>query len=101
VMNLCFNAFHAMEGKAGAGGELDICLDKTPDNRVRLRVRDTGTGMDRGTLDKIFDPLFTTKEPGKGTGLGLFVVKQVMDEYNGKIEVRSTPGEGTTFTLSW
>jgi len=99
VMNLCLNALHAMEGNTG--GELDIRLDKTTDNRVRLRVRDTGTGMDRGTIEKIFDPLFTTKEPGKGTGLGLFVVKQVMDEYNGKIEVRSTPGEGTTFTLSW
>ncbi len=99
VMNLCLNAVHAMEG--AAGGELDIRLDKTPAGRVRLRVRDTGAGMDRGIVDNIFNPLFTTKEPGKGSGLGLFVVKQAMDESNGKIEVRSTPGKGTTFTLSW
>ena len=99
VMNLCFNAVHAMEN----GGELKIRLWEEEGNRgksILLEVADTGCGMEQDVLDKIFDPLFTTKEPGKGTGLGLFVVKQIVDEYRGSIDVRSKPGEGTVFRIS-
>jgi ligand-binding sensor domain-containing protein/signal transduction histidine kinase len=99
VMNLCLNAVQAMPGE----GKLNIRLYKAKDreNQVILEVSDTGIGIEKGNLGKIFDPLFTTKEPGKGTGLGLFVVKQIVDEYKGKIEVRSKPGEGTTFKISF
>jgi two-component system cell cycle sensor histidine kinase/response regulator CckA len=99
VMNLCLNAVQAMPGE----GELNIRLYKEKDrgNRVILEISDTGSGIDKENLEKIFDPLFTTKEPGKGTGLGLFVVKQIVDEYNGKIEVRSKAGEGTIFKISF
>jgi signal transduction histidine kinase len=100
VLNLCLNAVHAME----QGGELDIRLHEEEDNagkRVILEIADTGCGMEEEVLDKIFDPLFTTKEPGKGTGLGLFVVKQIVDEYKGTIDVRSKPGEGTVFRIEF
>lgn len=98
VMNLCLNAVHAMEE---TGGELHVRLYKKPADRVILEVADTGAGMAPDTLAKIFTPLFTTKESGKGTGLGLFVVNRIVSEFNGGIDVRSQPGEGTTFTLSF
>jgi signal transduction histidine kinase len=100
VLNLCFNAVHAME----QGGKLDIRLYESGDGtatRIILEIADTGCGIKEDLLDKIFDPLFTTKEPGKGTGLGLFVVKQIVDEYKGRIDVRSKPGEGTVFRISF
>jgi ligand-binding sensor domain-containing protein/signal transduction histidine kinase len=95
VMNLCLNACHAMPD----GGKLSISLSRSIDKEIILEIEDTGTGIKRENLKKIFDPMFTTKEQGKGTGLGLFVVKQVVDEYKGKIEVRSEPGKGTTFVI--
>jgi ligand-binding sensor domain-containing protein/signal transduction histidine kinase len=95
VINLCQNAAHAMP----AGGELTVSLSRSPDNEILLQVNDTGTGIEAGMLDKIFDPLFTTREKGKGTGLGLFVVKQIVDEYKGAIQVQSKPGKGTIFTV--
>jgi ligand-binding sensor domain-containing protein/signal transduction histidine kinase len=95
VMNLCMNACHAMPD----GGELRIFLSRTADKEIILEIADSGRGIKRENLENIFDPLFTTKEQGKGMGLGLFVVKQVVDEYNGKIEVRSEPGKGTTFVI--
>jgi signal transduction histidine kinase len=99
LMNLCLNAVQAMPGE----GKLNIRLYKAKErgNQVILEVSDTGIGIEKENLGKIFEPLFTTKEPGKGTGLGLFVVKQIVDEYKGKIEVRSKPGEGTTFKISF
>jgi len=99
MMNLCLNAVQAMPKE----GELNIRLYKTRDrgHRVILEVSDTGIGMKKENLEKVFDPLFTTKAPGKGTGLGLFVVKQIVEEYKGKIEVQSKPGQGTTFKISF
>ena len=99
VMNLCLNAVQAMPGE----GELKIRLykEKNRGSRIIFEVSDTGIGIEKENLKKIFDPLFTTREPGKGTGLGLFVVKQIVDEYKGKIEVQSKPGDGTTFKISF
>lgn len=97
VLNLYINAVQAME----AGGELSIRLSKPTGDRVNLEIEDTGVGMDEDTAARIFDPLFTTKTPGKGTGLGLFVVKQITAEYGGVITVRSKPGEGAVFALSF
>ncbi|MCP4157687.1 MAG: hypothetical protein GY757_58805 [bacterium] len=97
VMNLCINAVHAMPD----GGELTITLERIAENRLLLKVSDTGTGMQPETVAKIFDPLYTTKEQGKGTGLGLFVVKQIVDECNGEIEIQSEPEKGTVFSLTF
>lgn len=107
LVNLCTNAAHAMEN----GGTLKIALDRvvleneasvfaasiTPGVYLRLTVSDTGYGMDAATLERIFDPYFTTKEIGKGSGLGLSVVQGIVKRHEGAIDVRSTPGEGTVF----
>ncbi|MCP5048612.1 MAG: GHKL domain-containing protein, partial [bacterium] len=96
LMNLCINAIHSM---TDSGGFLTLSVSRSDNDMVRIDVKDTGAGMDRETLDNIYKPLFTTKEEGKGTGLGLFVVKYIMDEYKGRIEVTSKKGEGTTFRV--
>jgi PAS domain S-box-containing protein len=110
IMNLCTNAAHAMRRK---GGLLDVRLDETvlgPDAPgwvpglnagpyQRLSVRDTGTGMESWMLEKIFDPYFTTKDKGEGTGLGLAVVHGIVASLGGTICVESRPGEGSLFTV--
>ncbi|MEJ2639281.1 MAG: response regulator, partial [Desulfosarcinaceae bacterium] len=110
LMNLCTNAYHAMEADGGVlRVELTQCtpaVDETgiPAELVQfpcleLLISDTGCGMDEATLERIFDPYFTTKPQGKGTGLGLAVVRGIMESYHGCIQVTSSPGEGTTFRL--
>ena len=68
---------------------------------MRIEIADTGSGIDSDKLKKIFDPFFTTKEPGKGTGLGLFIVRQIIERNKGRISVESEVGKGTTFTLEF
>ncbi len=94
VMNLCLNAVHAMPG----GGTVTVSLCGVP-RGVVLQVTDTGIGIEEEVRKKIFDPLYTTSETGKGSGLGLFVVKQIVDEHRGSIEISSTPGEGSRFRV--
>ncbi|MGD9949386.1 MAG: ATP-binding protein [Desulfobulbus sp.] len=109
LMNLITNAYHAMEDR---GGQLSLRLETlilglgafndlsiAPGRYQQLTITDTGHGMDEATMAKIFDPYFTTKPHGKGTGLGLAVVLGILRGYGGEIRVTSTPGEGTTFTL--
>lgn len=69
-------------------------------NTVVIRISDTGSGIPIKTLDRIFDPFFTTKKPGEGTGLGLSITYGIIRDHGGKIEVESTPGMGTTFTIT-
>jgi two-component system, cell cycle sensor histidine kinase and response regulator CckA len=108
LMNLCTNAAHAMEKRGGilevevANVDLDATmilpnLEIRRDQYIRLTVSDTGDGMDSVTLERIFDPYFTTKEVGKGSGLGLSVVYGIVKSYDGAITVSSEVGKGTTF----
>ena len=94
MINLVMNAVHAMP----AGGTLRVALAPEP-QMVRLTVADTGHGIPREVIKKIFDPFFTTKEFGKGTGLGLTVVKGIIEEHQGSIAVESQERAGTTFTI--
>jgi len=109
LMNLAVNSKYAMP----EGGRLifqtenvsldqDCCrtqLELTPGNYVRLRVTDTGTGMDKATVQRIFEPFFSTKEPSEGTGLGLAVVYGIVKQHGGHILCQSEPGSGTTFDI--
>lgn len=108
LMNLCTNAMDAMEEMGSvlqvslASIELDTdaakeVSDLTPGRYTRLTVSDTGHGMEAHILDKVFDPYFTTKGPGKGTGIGLSVVYGIVKEHRGAVTVYSEPGKGTTF----
>lgn len=107
LMNLCINATHALQGKGGvirvtllpveiAGSE---AADPRPGPYVKLVVSDNGCGMDEPTLKKIFEPYFTTKQKGFGTGLGLSAVHGIVKGHNGSIRVSSEPGKGTTFEI--
>ncbi len=109
VMNLCTNAFHSMEE---TGGKLTVSLNETeltaedlensaltPGAFVSLKVADTGTGIEQGNMERIFDPYFTTKEKGKGTGLGLAVISGIVKSHGGKITVESEVGKGTEFRV--
>ncbi len=105
VMNLSANAYHAMEA---TGGELKVTLKEvelgqhdliTPDMEpgiyACLMVMDTGIGIHKDMIEKIFDPFYTTKKSGKGTGMGLSVVHGIVKSMNGGIQVFSDPGKGT------
>lgn len=93
-MNLFVNAAHAME----TFGQLRITTSVV-DERVVIRVADTGQGIPAENLNKIFDPFFTTKEVGKGTGLGLSISHGIIQDHNGRIEAKSQVGVGTEFTI--
>ncbi len=110
LMNLCANAVHAMESTGGVLevelAEADLAQSRDamrvtgkPGPYVRLTVRDTGHGMDAATLERIFEPYFTTKPAEKGSGIGLAVVQGIVKSHEGCITVESDPGKGTTFDV--
>ncbi len=94
-LNLFINAIHAMPD----GGTLRISLEQV-NSHVKATVADTGHGIPKEDLPKIFHPFFTTKEAGQGTGLGLTVVHGIIQEHGGSIAVDSELGKGTTFTIT-
>ncbi|MEF2229604.1 MAG: HAMP domain-containing sensor histidine kinase [Pseudodesulfovibrio sp.] len=94
-INLIINAIQAIEP---GGGTIDI--KATRDEGFELiTISDTGEGMTADTLQRIFDPFFSTKEVGQGTGLGLYIVYGIIEKHQGTVRVDSTPGKGTTFTI--
>lgn len=95
LLNLILNAFHAMEK---SGGTLTLST-RVHEDRICVLVEDTGMGIPEEALPHIFEPFFTTKESGQGTGLGLAIVHQVTESHHGRIQVDSTVGQGTVFTL--
>jgi two-component system NtrC family sensor kinase len=92
--NLILNAIQAMPD----GGKLTL-RGLEVDGRVRLDVQDTGCGISKENLNKLFTPFFTTKEKGKGVGLGLAVAHGIMERHKGRIEVQSEVGKGTIFSV--
>jgi PAS domain S-box-containing protein len=95
LLNLITNAVQAMPH----GGELRIRTARGADNSMQLEFSDTGVGIPEHQIKDIFNPFFTTKSPGQGTGLGLSVVHSVVQRYHGEISVRSTPNVGTSFLI--
>jgi len=110
LMNLCTNAGHAMAQK---GGVLEVMLsdvqlgedftirrpDMNPGAYIKLTVSDTGHGMPKHVLDQIFDPFFSTKDKGEGTGMGLAVVHGIVKSHGGEVYAYSEQGKGSTFTI--
>ncbi len=109
IVNIINNAVDAMDGE----GTIDMVLGKIPasdsileqfpaildTSYCKIDITDTGQGMDQATLERIFEPFFTSKEVGKGTGLGLATVHAIIEEHDGKTIVTSQLGRGSTFTL--
>lgn len=99
-LNIAINARDAMPNSGTLTFETERCEDKqTHEPLFAVHITDTGTGIPEDILGKIFEPLFTTKEPGKGTGLGLAVVQSVVASHKGRVEVKSKVGEGTRFSF--
>jgi signal transduction histidine kinase len=88
--NLIDNALDALEGRSDCVLEIKTQRDR---EFINIFIIDNGPGIPKEIVEKIFDPFFTTKPVGKGTGLGLEVVKQIVNQHNGKVEVRSEPGK--------
>jgi signal transduction histidine kinase len=94
LINILTNAIHA----TGPGGSIMITFALVG-NGVEFTIQDTGQGIPREHLKKIFEPFFSTKPPGEGTGLGLFVTRSIIDKLGGKIDVESNLGQGTHFYI--
>jgi signal transduction histidine kinase len=101
ILNMVINSAHAIaEAKAAAEREGVIAIrTRTRAMRVEIEIEDNGCGIAEDALGKIFDPFYTTKEIGKGTGQGLAIARAVVERHAGKIEVTSRVGQGTTFLI--
>ncbi|MEJ2738227.1 MAG: ATP-binding protein [Dehalococcoidia bacterium] len=94
-LNLIINAIQAMPD----GGTVTITTGPDKSNRVSVSIKDTGHGIEPGNMEKLFTPFFTTKESGKGVGLGLAVSQGIIERHGGSIEATSSIGDGSTFTV--
>ncbi len=97
LLNIIMNALQAMEN---GGGKLLVETAAVGDDSICFNITDNGPGIPAEAIDRIFDRYFTTKKPGEGTGLGLFVTKNLVENMGGKIIVTSRSGGGTTFTVT-
>ena len=93
--NLINNAIDAIE----SNGKIIISIANEEENKIKLSFTDDGEGIDEHELDRIFSPFFTTKSAEKGTGLGLYIVKNICKNHGADITCESVPGKGTTFTI--
>ncbi len=96
LMNLCTNSLQAMEER---GGRLILVGEETASGEIRIGVNDTGTGILDSDRERIFEPCYTTKGHDSGTGLGLYVVRELVESLKGRLEMRSESGRGTEFSL--
>ncbi len=99
LTNLVVNAIHALDGRE-SGGTIDLSWTVLEGSKVLLQVEDNGSGIPPELMDKVFEPLFTTKAAGVGTGLGLGICRQLMREMGGEMSLRSRVGVGTTVQLT-
>ena len=101
-MNILSNAIHAIKAKEDTGSDEKIVIttNRFVDNEIEIRIRDTGKGMSEEVKQKIYDPFFTTKDVGEGTGLGMAIVFKIIKEHSGKIEVLSEEGKGCEFIIT-
>lgn len=99
ILNLLVNAVHTITETQIGNGTIEIEVGVRETNEGYLSVSDNGAGIDPENLTHLFTPFFTTKPPGQGTGLGLSISFEIVQKHGGRIEVESTKGEGTTFTL--
>ncbi|MCP4314439.1 MAG: GHKL domain-containing protein, partial [Bacteroidetes bacterium] len=93
--NLINNAAYAIDYR----GTIEISANQT-NKHVSVKIKESGKGIPKDIADRIFDPFFTTKPRGEGTGIGLDIVKKIIDKHNGTIEFESSPGKGTEFTIT-
>ena len=100
ILNLVTNAIHAIGDKKGRI-KLQFGLSVDDDQTVRLVVEDNGCGIPKDLRKHVFEPFFTTKKEGKGTGIGLTVVKRMVEEHGGWIQVQSEEEKGTTFIMNF
>jgi len=94
LINLLSNAIHA----TSPGGRITLIVEDRGDSAA-VKIQDTGTGIPRENLDKIFEPFFSTKKPGEGTGLGLYVSRGIVEKLGGQIQVESQLGRGSVFSI--
>jgi signal transduction histidine kinase len=96
-INILMNAVDSLEGRTGG----ILVSSRKKEQTVEVTIRDTGKGIESSELEKIFEPFYTTKEVGRGTGLGLWVSYGIVKSFRGDIFVESIPDRGSTFTVSF
>ncbi len=104
ILNLVSNACEAISGAGHQNPDAQLAItlstEQTSDNQVEIRIRDTGTGIPREDVERIFEPSFTTKAAGEGTGLGLAISRDIVLKHEGQISVHSDPGRFTEFVVA-
>jgi signal transduction histidine kinase len=95
MLNLVMNALQAM----GGAGLLTLSCARKADGCTEIRISDTGPGIPPDSVERIFDPFYTTRGEGEGTGLGLYISRNLIEELDGSLTAHCLPGEGTTFTI--
>jgi signal transduction histidine kinase len=104
LLNLINNSFYAVnEKKKSQSNDYDPTVSvstKKRDNKIEIRISDNGNGIPKNTLDKIFQPFFTTKPTGQGTGLGLSLSYDIIKAHGGEIKVETKEGAGTNFIIN-